>query len=190
MSQQTLDLYSDVIIQINGDKFPTGVGPLLRASGWRGGIWVRYVDPINMVDEYVVEISDGNEATGFLVFPPEGYGAVESDWGAENNFLGQQLRTDIGSVAGASTVTITAGGGRFLFKTHEALGLDGAGVRNVNPAPYTLNQWLFISENGLLCGDTSALLQLAGVATPQLVGTCSAIPHARNGNRVGLDLKF
>lgn len=189
MSQQTPDLYADVIAQINGDKFPTGVGPLLRASGWRGGTWVRYVDPVNMVDEYVVEISDGNQATGFLLFPPEGYGIGEGDWGAENNYLGQQFRTNAGSVAGASTVTITAGGGRFLFKTHETLAINGAGAR-VDPATYTLNQMLYVSENGLLCGDTPARLVLAGVATPQLVGTCCAVPHARNGFRVGLDLKF
>ncbi len=190
MSQQTPELYTDVIIQINGDKLPAKVGPGLRATGWRGGTFVRYIAPDNLVDEYVLEASAGSSGVGFLAFPPEGYGIGEGDWGAENNFLGQQLRTGAGSVAGASTVTITAGGGRYLFKTQETVSLNGAGVRNVNPAVYVLNQTLFISENGLLCSDTSDNLILAGVATPIAVGVCSAVPHARNGFRVGLDLKL
>lgn len=190
MSQQTSNMTDDVILQINGDKFPCVAGPLLRASGWRGGTWVRYVPPIGNVDEYIVEASDGNEATGFIGFPSENYepGALA---GPVNNFTGVQLRTSQGSVAGASTVTVTAGGGRMLFLVFETVPIDAGGVRTVGSfITYTLNEDLKVSENGFLCNDSDARLAMVGIVAPLVVGKVCAVPHARNGQRLGMDLKF
>lgn len=191
MSEQTSNLMDDVVTQVNGDKYPAQAGPLLRASGWRGGIFVRYVTPTNAVDEYVIEASDGNEATGFLLFPSENYNPSEN-WGAVNNFTGVQLRELQGSVAGASTVTVTSGGGRYLFLVFETVALSAGGVRDGSAgfSTYVLNESLKISENGFLCNDPDANLAAAGVATPQIVGQCVALPAARNGQRLGLKCNF
>lgn len=190
MSQQTSNITDDVIFQINGDKFPCVAGPLLRASGWRGGLWVQYVPPVGNVDEYVVEASDGNMATGFIGFPSENY-APGDFAGAVNNFTGVQLREGQGSVAGASTITVTAGGGRMLFLVYETVAIDAGGVRTPgNFAVYTLNDQLKVSENGYLCNDPDARLAMVGIASPLVVGVCCAVPHVRNGYRLGMDLKF
>lgn len=189
MGQQTANMIDDVIMQMNGDKYTAQAGPLLRASGWRGGIFVKYVAPTNDVDEYVVEASDGNEATGFLAFPSENYDPGEN-WGAVNNFTGVQLRENQGSVAGASTVTVTSGGGRYLFLVFETVALDAFGVRSGGFITYVLNEALKISENGFLCNDSDANLAAVGVATPQVVGQCVAVPAARNGFRLGLKCNF
>ena len=85
-------------------------GPTLRGTGWRGGQWVQYVTPTG-VDDFVVEASDGNLATGFLIFPSEGY-AEQSDWGAVGNYTGVVLRSENGS--GNSTVTFMAGSYNFV----------------------------------------------------------------------------
>lgn len=191
MSEQTTNLTADVVFVINGDKFPATAGPGLRSTGWPGGLWVRYVPPVGMVDEYIVEVSDGNSATGFLGFPSENY-TPDSFSGPVNNFTGIQLLTGQGAVAGASTVTITAGGGRFLFRLFETVVLSAGGQRDGSEGfiTYNLNEDLKISENGLLCNDPDARLALQGVVTPQIVGKCCAVPHARNNFRLGLDLKF
>lgn len=189
MSQQTPNMTDDVLFQINGDKFPCVAGPILRSTGWRGGLWVRYVPPVGLVDEYVVEASNGNEATGFIGFPSENY-APGDFAGAVNNFTGVQLRDGMGSVAGASTITVTAGGGRMLFLVFETVALDVGGARAGGAITYTLNEDLKISENGYLCNDSDANLAAAGVTNPLIVGKVCAVPHARNGNRLGMDLKF
>jgi len=190
MGQITSNMMDDVIFQINGDKFSCKAGPLLRRTGWRGGLWVRYIDPGNDVDEYVVEASDGNEATGFIGFPSENYDPGEN-WGAVNNFTGVQLRDVQGSVYGASTITVTAGGGRMLFLVFETVPIDAGGARTPGAfITYNLNEDLKVSENGFLCNDSDARLNMVGVTAPLVVGKCCAVPHARNGFRLGMDLKF
>jgi len=191
MADQTTNLTDDVVLVINGDKLPVTVGPILRASGWRGGIWVRYVPPVGLVDEYVVEASDGNEAAGFLAFPSEDYDP-NSFSGPVNNFTGIQLTLNQGSVAGASTATVTAGGGRFLFLVFETVAIGPGGFRDGTAGflTYNLNEDLKIGENGFLCNDPDARLALQGVVTPQIVGKCCAVPHTRNGFRLGVDLKY
>jgi hypothetical protein len=191
MSQQTVNLSDDVIIAVNGDKVPCSVGPLLRQTGWRGGTFVQYVPPTTLVDEYLIEASDGTGACGFLAFASEAYGPGE-EWGAVNNFTGQQLRLDQGAVAGASTVTVTSGGGRYLFRVFETVAISPGGVRDGTAGllTYTLNEPLKVSERGYLCNDPDGRLALVGIADPVVVGICSGVPHARNGFRVAVDLKF
>ena len=189
MSQMTPNITDDVIFQINGDKFPCVAGPVLRSTGWRGGLWVKYVPPTGNVDEFVIEASDGNEATGFIGFPSENYDPGDFA-GAVNNFTGVQLRTGQGAVSGASTVTVTAGGGRFLFLVFETVALDVGGARAGGPISYSLNEDLRVSESGYLCNDSVANLAAAGVTNPLVVGKVCAVPHARNGYRLGMDLKF
>src|SRR3989344_3105948 len=191
MSQITTNIIDDVIIQINGDKFPCVAGPVLRSTGWRGGLWGRYVPPVGNVDEYVVEASDGNEATGFIGFPSENYDPGDFA-GAVNNYTGVQLREGQGAVAGASTITVTAGGGRMLFLVFETVVLSAGGVRDGSEGfiIYNLNEDLKVSENGFLCNDPDARLALVGIASPLIVGKVCAVPHARNGQRLGMDLKF
>ena len=191
MSEQTSFQTADTIIQINGDKFPCTAGPILRSTGWRGGLWVMYVPPIGNVDEYVIEASDGTMATGFVAFPSENYDP-NANWGAVNNFTGIQLREGQGAVAGASTVTVTAGGGRMLFLVFETVVLAAGGTRDGSEGfiTYNLNDQLKVSENGFLCNDPDGRLALVGIASPLVVGTCCAVPHERNGFRLGMDLKF
>jgi hypothetical protein len=187
VAQQLRELTDDVVLMIKGDSFTVTAGPNLRATGWRGGIWVQYVPPTG-VDEFLVEVSDGNNVAGFLIFPSENY-----DPGAEEtqaNYIGTQLRTEQGSVAGASTVTMYAGGGRSMFRHYETVALNGAGARAGGPIVYVLNEDLKVSENGLLCNDSDVNLAAAGVTNPQVVGKCCSVPADRNGFRLGFDLKF
>jgi hypothetical protein len=187
VSQQRRDLPDDLVIEHKGDNMPVSAGPVLRASGWRGGQWVRYVPPTG-VDEFEVEASDGNAAAGVLIFPSEAY-EPGREWGAVLNYTGQQVRTNQGSVAGASVVTMMNGGGRFFYLVYETIALTGAGTRTGGPITYVLNEDLKISENGLLCNDSDVNLAAAGVTTPHVVGICSAVPRVQNGGRVGLDMK-
>ena len=190
MSQQRRDLPDDLVIEHKGDNMPVSVGPLLRASGWRGGQWVRYVPPTG-VDEFEVEISDGNEVAGVLIFPSESYDTLlgGNNAGAVLNFTGQQVRTNQGSVAGASVVTLMNGGGRFFYLVFETIALTGGGTRTGGPIIYSLNEDLKISEQGFLCNDSDVNLAAAGVTTPHTIGICSSVPATRNGGRLGLDMK-
>jgi hypothetical protein len=187
MAQQIQELTDDLVILIKGDSLTVSAGPNLRVSGWHGGQWVRYITPTG-VDEFVVEASDGNSVAGFLLFPSENYDPQNSE--SQANYIGTQLRTEQGSVAGASTVAMYAGGGRFMFRHFETVALVGAGTRTGGLIAYTLHDFLKISENGLLCNDSDANLNAAGIANPVTVGMCSAVPAARNGNLLGFDLKY
>lgn len=186
MSIQMLDESGDVVVQRKGDSLNAFAGPLLKSSGWRGGQWVRYVPPTG-VDDFVIEASDGNDATGFILFPSEFYGRDES-FGAVNNLTSYVLRSN--DVSGAGTVCVMAGGGRMLFLLYETVALDGLGVRAGGPITYTLNEDLKLSERGWLCNDSDANLNAAGVTRPNTVGKCSLVPAERNNMRLGLDLKF
>jgi phosphohistidine swiveling domain-containing protein len=53
-----------------------------------------------------------------------------------------------------------------------------------------LNDTLAVSENGLLCNDSDANLNAAGIPAPQVVGVVSAVPSIKNGNRLGVDLNI
>jgi len=161
-------------------------GPTLRFTGWRGGQWVQYVTPTS-VDDFIIEISNGAEVAGFLIFGSENY---QIPSGAPENYVGHQMRLDQDTAAGASTVTIVAGGGRFLFSLFETTALAGDGSRTGGVITYALNENLKVSENGLLCNDSDANLIAAGIPVPVLTGTCCAIPSARTGQRLGLDLKY
>lgn len=181
-----LDQSADVVVIVHADRMTATAGPILRNTGWRGGWWVRYVPPTG-VDEFVVERSDGNAATGFLLFPSENYADPS---GASNNYTAEQLRDAQGAISGASTVTILAGGGRQLFRIFETVALTGGGTRTGGAIVYQHNDILRVSENGLLCNDSVANLQAAGIANPLTVGTCCMVPADRNGDLLGMDLKF
>jgi len=163
------------------------VGPTLRQTGWRGGQWVMYSAPTG-VDEFEVEASDGTNIAGCLVFPSENYNPGQEE--STQNYIANAYRTEQGAVAGASTVTMMCGGARCMFKYYETVSLTGGGVRSGPAIVYALNEWLRISENGLLTNDPLANLQAAGVDPLNPIGICCAVPATRNGNRLGLDLKF
>jgi hypothetical protein len=180
------DLY---VIKI-GDKLVSTVGPILRASGWRAGQWVRYVEPqVPPVSEYTVEKSDGVTAAGILMYGSENYSNPRVS--TYRNYTSYQNASSFMAVsAGSSVVTVIMGGGRYLTSMYETVSLNGFGVRAGPPAVYTINENLKVSENGLLCNDPDALLLLAtGGTEVLLVGLCSKIPSTRDP-RLGLDLKY
>ena len=188
MSQQDISLTDDVIIRSKGGTYTAAVGPILRHTGWHGGIWVKYVDPGTNVDDFVVERTDGNGAVGILPFPSEDY--QHQAYGATQNYIGDDLRTTQGAASGAGTVAIFISDGQFLFKYYETIALNPAGVRNAGPITYLLNENLYVSENGLLCNDPVANLQAAGIINPCNVGICCAVPAVRNNFRLGLNLNW
>ena len=190
MSQITRNLTDDLVFMVYADKYPVKAGPGLRQTGWRGGLFVMYVPPTDPVDEYVVEVSDGTMCCGFLSFPSEAYDPGE-EWGAVNNYTGVQLRDDQGSVSGASTVTVNSSGGRYLWKMYETVAIGPGGLRDGSGGNlvYQLNEDLKVSENGFLCNDPDARLALVGIATPVVVGICSAVPTAWNAWYLGADIK-
>jgi len=177
----------DVQLMFPGDRFPVIAGPTLRANGWRGGIWVQYVAAN---DDFTVEISDGNDSCGFILFQAEDYDLsppMGTGPGSPQNFLAAQYRNPVG---GNNVVTMINGGTRAYFRMFETVALDALGNRAGGAITYTLNEDLKISENGLLCNDTDVNLAAAGVTTPIVVGIVSAVPSAANSNRLCIDMKY
>jgi hypothetical protein len=164
------------------------VGPQLRYTGWTGGIFVKYIDPGLNPSDWIVERTDGNGTCGFLAFPSENYNFPPA--GATQNYTGIDLRTEQGSASGANTVALFVDCGRYLFTHYEKIALRPDGVRAGGPAIFHLNEYLYVSENGLLCNDPIPFLQAAGVANPCLVGLCSYVPAARNAFRLGIDYSW
>ena len=187
IQNSNLDDVGDVELMFPGDRFPVTVGPTLRSTGWRGGIFVMYVAGTS---DFTVEVSDGNASTGFILFqsedydltPPKGTGP-----GSPQNFTSQQFLNPTG---GNNVVTVINGGTRAFFRRYETVALNGAGNRVGGAITYNLNEDLKISENGLLCNDTDGNLAAAGVTTPQVVGIVSAVPSTANGSRLCLDMKY
>lgn len=182
---------NDVSIFFPGDRFPVIVGPHLRFTGWRGGLFVMYVAAL---DDFTVERSDGTMAAGFVLFPSEHYeiayqgGAVlgGEGVGSNANWTSGQPATGVG---GQNVVTMINGGTRAFFKWYETRRLV-AGLRTGAPIVYTLHDDLKVSENGLLTNDPDVDLATVGIANPIVVGIVSAVPSANNFNRLGLDMKF
>jgi hypothetical protein len=180
----------DVQLMFPGDRFPVIAGPVLRAFGWRGGLFVRYATGGS---DFTVEVSDGNSTCGFVLFqsenyelsPPRGTGT-----GSPQNWTSQQFLNPTG---GNNVVTVITGGTRAFFRVFETVAINpGTGLRDggAGNLTYTLNENLKISENGLLCNDSNASLAAAGVTTPVVVGIVSAVPTAANGIRLCLDFKY
>lgn len=177
----------DVQLMFPGDRFPVIAGPTLRTTGWRGGLFVRYV---TAGEDFTVEVSDGNESCGFILFQSEDYQITPPTGtgpGSPQNYTSQQLLNPQG---GNNVVTMVNGGTRAFFRVFETTALTGAGTRTGGPITYTLNEDLKISENGLLCNDSDVNLAAAGVTTPIVVGIVSAVPSVANGNRLCIDMKY
>jgi len=180
----------DVELMMDGDRHEVAVGPLLRRSGWRGGLWVKYVTPTNPLQLFEVEVSDGVDGTGFLLFASDDF-APFGPPGQRWNWTSFDPRSNSAAPSGTNVVTMVNGGARALFKVFETVSLDAGGVRIGPPAVYNLNDLLKISENGLLCNDPDARLLLATGGVRVLVtGFCSVTPDSLSGNRLGLDLKY
>lgn len=177
----------DVELMLPGDRIPVIVGPALRSTGWRGGTFVMYV---TAGDDFTVEVSDGNMATGFILFQSEDYQLTlpaGTGPGSPQNYTSQQFLNPVG---GNNVVTVVNGGTRVFFRIYETVALNGAGARAGGLITYTLNEDLKVSENGLLCNDTDVNLAAAGVTTPQVVGIVSAVPSTGNDDRLCLDMKY
>ena len=184
---------NDVELFFPGDRFPVSVGPLLRASLWRGGLWVRYVAG---PQDHTVEASDGNHVAGFLLFPSEHYGIQQpGDFGigdalltvgSNANFTSGQPATGVG---GQNVMTMVNGGSQAYFKMYETQRLV-AGARTGADIVYNLHDPVKVSENGLLTNDSNIDLATVGITTPQVVGIVSAVPARRNLNRLCLDMKY
>lgn len=178
----------DVELMYPGLRLPVTAGPVLRASRWRGGLWVQYIQSTE--GDFVVEVSDGIGVSGFLLFPSENYtgllGPYGAAYGSNANWTSQQPTTGVG---GQNVVTMISDNTRAFFKMFETVALVG-GARTGGAITYSVMDAIFVSENGLLCNDSTADLILAGVTDPVQVGIVSAAPATRNGNRLGVDIKF
>ena len=183
----SLDDSLDVELMFPGDRFPVTVGPHLRRTGWRGGIFVQYATG---TQSFTVEVSDGSNVAGFLLFQAENYTTLQPGGpgvGSPENFIGKQFRNPTG---GNNVATMVNGGTRAYFRVYEETALAGVGTRTGGSANYQLNQPVRISENGKLCNDSEVNLQAAGVISPVQVGIVSAVPSQKNGWRLCVDLKY
>ena len=171
----------------NGDRFQCTIGPILRSERWKGGTWVKYVEDKSSTDSFTVERSDGIYTCGFVMYGSEDYtNARQSTY---RNFTSYQNTSPIANALGTASLTLVAGGGRFLFKEFEEFRLDGQGNRTI-PANYQLNQDLKVSENGLLCNDEDArLLAKTNGTKTLLVGICCLVPTTEVP-KLGLDYKY
>jgi hypothetical protein len=140
--------------------------------------------------DFVVEKSNGTAAGGFLLFQSEDYQPFPPPYGpgpgSPQNYTSFQFTNGAG---GQNVVTMVLGNCRAYFKVYETTSLVG-GVRNGPPIVYTLNDYLKVSENGLLCNDSDAELALVGIPEPVVVGMVSAVPSNLNQFRLGLDQRF
>ena len=181
----------DVELMLSGDRYPVTAGPLLLASGWRGGQFVTFV---SSTTDFVVEKSNGTTACGFIMFQSEKYGPLQPGSfgespspvvGSPENWVAHQFLQGRG---GQNVATMLSGNFRAFFKVFETTALAG-GTRSGGLITYALNQNLKVSENGLLCNDSDAQLALVGIPTPVVIGIVSAVPSTRNGNRLCMDGK-
>jgi hypothetical protein len=186
MSNELNITSEDLQVMKHGDRSPVTAGASLRASGWKAGVWVKYVEDENTASEYTVALSDGVYATGFLMYGSEDYSNARQS--TYRNFTSYQQTGPLASASGAAVLTMVMGGGRFLFTQYERFNLDGNGNRTI-PANYQLNENLKVSENGLLCNDgDAALLAKTGGAISLVVGVCCKTPST--DGKLGLDLKY
>ena len=141
-------------------------------------------------EPYTVEVSDGSNVAGFLLFQSEDYALSRpygnGPWSPENYGSHQFLE----GVGGQNVATMVNGGTRAYFRMFETVALTGGGVRAGGAITYNLNESLKISESGFLCNDSDANLIAAGVATPTVVGIVSAVPTTANGSRLCIDMKY
>ena len=183
----------DVELQFPGDRFPIIAGPTLLSTGWRGGLWVAYAAG---AEDFTVEVSDGMDqlvggtgAAGFLLFQAEDYALAPpygNGPGSPENWISRQFLSGRG---GQNVATMISGGTRAYCRVFETVGRF-APIIGV-PIAYTLNEPLYVSENGLLCNQ-------AGMAgTPPIlaggliqVGVVAAVPNAGNNNRLCIDVKY
>lgn len=183
-TRNTYDRDIDVDV-LSKTQFLTVIpGPLLKRSKWRAGQWVTYVQSSDL--DFTVEASDGTTACGFLLFSSEryGYGAPGPSYGSPNNY------TNIQPGQGSNNaVTMITDGVRAAFRLYETVALNGGGVRAGGTLTYALNQQLYLSENGLICGDDPANLIAAGITDPLPVGIVSAVPSLKNGMKLCADIR-
>jgi len=180
----------DVELMVPGDRYQVAVGPVLRRTGWRGGLWVQYVTPNNPLQLFEVEASGGVNATGFLLFSSDDF-APFGPPGRTYNWTSMNPRNEDSAASGTNVVTMVNGGARAMFKVFETISLDAGGARVGPPITYSLNDRLKVSENGFLCNDSDVRLLLATGGTEVVTpGFCSAVPDLLNGNRLCLDLKY
>lgn len=173
----------DILTLTKVKGFAVQPGPVLRATGWRGGQWVQYIDN-NPPDEWIVEASEGRVASGYLADASEDY--RRGSRGSELNYTSRQLLQGL-----VAPITMFAGHGRTLFKVFETVALTAGGVRSAGPITYTINDTLKVSENGLLCNDPDAnLLAATGGSSVVTVGLCSLVPKASNNNHLGLEREY
>ncbi len=187
MSTVTGTVDQDVELQYPGLRLPVTAGPLMRASLWRGGQFVTYVT--SPEGDFVVEKSDGNTTSGFLLNPSENYAYTPpygTGVGSDQNWTSYQPATGVG---GQNVMTMIADNTRAFFRVFETIALAG-GTRSGGIITYSLMDTLYVSENGLLCNDSTVQLALAGVVTPVAIGLVSAVPSSRNDNRLGVDIHF
>ena len=180
----------DVELMLPGDRYQVAVGPVLRRTGWRGGVWVRYITSNNPLQLFEVELSNGVDATGFLLFGSDDF-APFGPPGQTYNWTSLDPRNEASSASGTNVVTMVNGGARAMFKVFETISLDAGGARVGPLIVYGLNDKLKVSENGLLCNDPDARVLLATGGSEVLVsGFCSAVPDELSGGRLSLDMKY
>jgi hypothetical protein len=167
----------DVEVMIPGDRLPCQVVGSLLQSGWRGGQFVRFVA------DFQVDASNGLQSAGYLMRASEQIPGGVDNLRSEYNYTGIQP----GSRLSPNTVTMVAGGGRFMFRLFETRVVTDrvAGA----PLVYNHNDYLYVSERGLLTNESTALA-FVGITNPILVGVVCAVPSPATDNRLGIDMKY
>lgn len=167
----------DVEVMIPGDRIPvTVVGSLLQA-GWIGGQFARYVA------DFQVDASNGLRSAGFLLRSSEQVTGGVDNLRSEYNYTGIQPANRLSP----NTVTMVAGGGRFMFRLYETRAVTD---RVAGPLLiYNHNDNLYVSERGLLTNESTALA-FVGITNPIFVGVVSAIPSSATDFRLGADMKY
>lgn len=167
----------DVMVMKRGDFIPVNAGPALRASKWRGGTFVKFSDNQDpSVAERTVEVSDGVIAVGFLVNPSENYANHRQS--NPYNYTSFQPGNVFSSPSGTSVVTMAMiGGSMYTFRVYETEALGPGGTRDGGPISYSMNDTVYVSENGIICNDDPTYIMAAtGGSSVVEVGFVHKVP--------------
>lgn len=176
----------DVQVLCEGPSVPVYLDSSFN-DGWRGGQAVIYTG--NSVGEKsivknirVVGMSDGNKVVGFIVRGSDFHPQIQQPGSYDNRISEYNWSSMKPTVTKVVKMIFD---GSYIFKVYEKYGFgdrESTGTALV----YALNDFLYVSDRGLLTTEADAT---ASVADPKQVGLVWMVPSADNGYCLGVDLR-
>lgn len=159
----------DVLVFSKGDAYTVTPGPLMLASGWNGGVGVRWITGVN--DERTVEISDGRYG-GVLL-----YGSNEVP-DMHTGLTTNQLMHKFAVILAGGNLLSTTSYERYTWASRQAGPLV--------PLVYAPNDILYFSLRGLWTKEDEATLAGKPWAPNFFTGFVAQLPKSNNNYYLGI----